>query len=78
MFELIVVEVDDIKKSLLEIKINILLSEQYDKENVIIEIRPGAGGTESCDWANMQIGRAAWRVRLVQYVLVMVVGVRLE
>ncbi len=34
-------------------EIEILLSGEYDDNNAIIEIHPGAGGTESQDWANM-------------------------
>ncbi len=30
-----------------------LLSEEYDKNNAILELHPGAGGTESQDWAEM-------------------------
>jgi peptide chain release factor 2 len=30
-----------------------LLSEPYDKNNAILELHPGAGGTESQDWASM-------------------------
>lgn len=30
-----------------------LLSEEYDKDNAIITLHAGAGGTESCDWAAM-------------------------
>ena len=30
-----------------------LLNGPYDKNDCIIDIHPGAGGTESCDWANM-------------------------
>ncbi|THB61978.1 peptide chain release factor 2 [Vagococcus silagei] len=30
-----------------------LLSEPYDKSNAIIELHPGAGGTESQDWGSM-------------------------
>lgn len=33
--------------------IYLLLNKEYDKFNCIMEIHPGAGGTESCDWANM-------------------------
>lgn len=32
---------------------NTLLSEPYDANNCYLEIHPGAGGTESCDWASM-------------------------
>lgn len=31
----------------------VLLSEEHDKSNAIISINAGAGGTESCDWAQM-------------------------
>lgn len=34
-------------------RITILLSGEYDRNNAIVELHPGAGGTESCDWANM-------------------------
>ena len=30
-----------------------MLNKEYDSNNCILEIHPGAGGTESCDWANM-------------------------
>lgn len=34
-------------------EIQVLLSHEYDQNNAILEIHPGAGGTESCDWASM-------------------------
>ena len=43
----------DIAKQLDNLEINTLLSEKYDSNNAIITIHPGAGGTESCDWAQM-------------------------
>ncbi len=36
-----------------ELEINVLLSSEYDSLNCYLEIHPGAGGTESCDWASM-------------------------
>ena len=36
-----------------EFEIEVLLSHEYDQNNAILEIHPGAGGTESCDWASM-------------------------
>ena len=36
-----------------ELKLRTLLSGEYDKYNAIITLHAGAGGTESCDWANM-------------------------
>ncbi len=35
------------------LKLMTYLNGQYDKENCFLEIHAGAGGTESCDWANM-------------------------
>ncbi|WP_413378417.1 peptide chain release factor 2 [Alkalihalobacillus sp. 1P02AB] len=34
-------------------ELQLLLSEPYDKNNAILELHPGAGGTESQDWASM-------------------------
>ncbi len=40
---------DEVEK----LQIEVLLSEPYDKNNAIISLHPGAGGTESQDWAEM-------------------------
>ena len=42
-----------IKEDLKSLSIYLLFNKPYDKNNCIVEIHPGAGGTESCDWANM-------------------------
>lgn len=34
-------------------EIDVLLNQPYDKSNAIIELHPGAGGTESQDWCSM-------------------------
>lgn len=34
-------------------ELELLLSEPYDKNNAILELHPGAGGTESQDWGSM-------------------------
>lgn len=36
-----------------EMRIQTLLSGEYDKDNAIVTLHAGAGGTESCDWAGM-------------------------
>ncbi len=36
-----------------ELRTETLLSGEYDKENAILTLHAGAGGTESCDWASM-------------------------
>ncbi len=46
-------ELGDLVKSLSQFELNLLLSEPYDKNNAILELHPGAGGTESQDWGSM-------------------------
>ncbi len=36
-----------------QFEVRVLLSHPYDNNNAIIELHPGAGGTESQDWASM-------------------------
>jgi len=36
-----------------KLRVTTLLSEEYDKDNAILTLHAGAGGTESCDWASM-------------------------
>jgi peptide chain release factor 2 len=36
-----------------QLRTDTLLSGEYDANNAIISLHPGAGGTESCDWAGM-------------------------
>ncbi len=42
-----------LRKKAEELEIELLLVDENDKLNAIIEIHPGAGGTESQDWAEM-------------------------
>ena len=65
MNEMVLIEFDeDIKKEILKttknlekdfekLELETFLSEKYDLNNAIITIHPGAGGTESQDWAEM-------------------------
>ena len=41
------------QKEVEELEIDTLLNGEYDTFNCYLEIHPGAGGTESCDWASM-------------------------
>jgi peptide chain release factor 2 len=45
--------VRDLRSQMNEFELELLLSEPYDKNNAILELHPGAGGTESQDWAEM-------------------------
>ena len=46
-------EIDSFINEFETIRINTLLSGEYDKNNAILKLNAGAGGTESCDWASM-------------------------
>ena len=46
-------EIMDLAKKVKNFELEMLLSEPYDKNNAILELHPGAGGTESQDWASI-------------------------
>jgi peptide chain release factor 2 len=46
-------DINRIKEELETLELRYLLSGEHDKGNAIMEIHPGAGGTESQDWAQM-------------------------
>ncbi len=46
-------EIDSLDKDVSRLELNALLSGQFDRNNAILSINAGAGGTESCDWASM-------------------------
>jgi len=51
--EEIKVELNEFEASFEKLRIQTLLSDEYDEIDAILTIHAGAGGTESCDWANM-------------------------
>ena len=53
MNELVQEEFLEASKKFEEFEIQVLLSGPYDSHNAILEIHPGAGGTEAMDWAGM-------------------------
>ncbi len=46
-------ELRSFKKRIDSFELSLMLNQPYDKNNAIIELHPGAGGTESQDWASM-------------------------
>ena len=46
-------DLEKLVKEIDELEINTLLNGEYDRSDCYLEIHPGAGGTESCDWASM-------------------------
>ena len=46
-------DVNALRQKIEKSEIFLLLSGPYDKNNCLLEIHSGAGGTEACDWADM-------------------------
>lgn len=49
----IAAEVNAVEQKFNQFELENLLGEAHDKSNAIVSIHAGAGGTESCDWADM-------------------------
>jgi len=66
--------VDEFNQRVENLTIKILLNQPYDKFNAFIEFHPGAGGTESQDWAQMLYrmylrfaDRKDYKVKVIDY-----------
>ncbi len=49
----IAAELDNLEKDYKEFEVTLTLSGEYDRNNAIMTIHSGAGGTEACDWVEM-------------------------
>jgi peptide chain release factor 2 len=52
-FNELVGQLDPIASKIDDLELTTFLSEPYDASDTYLSIKPGAGGTESCDWASM-------------------------
>jgi len=64
----------NLAKTIRKLEIEVMLSDENDEKNAIITIHPGAGGTESHDWASMlyrmylrYAERKGWKVEILDY-----------
>ena len=53
ILELVTESITELEEELDELETATLLSGEFDELNCYLEIHPGAGGTESCDWTSM-------------------------
>lgn len=53
LFPDITAMVEELHGKVEKFELQLLLSEEYDRYNAILELHPGAGGTESQDWGQM-------------------------
>jgi len=67
-------EAEELEEQILELEVETLLRGEQDSKNAIVTIHPGAGGTESHDWAAMlyrmylRYGeRRGWKIEVLDY-----------
>ncbi|WP_457564991.1 peptide chain release factor 2 [Caminibacter sp.] len=67
-------DVKNLQKIIRDLEIEVMLSGENDDKNAIITIHPGAGGTESHDWASIlyrmylrYAERKGWKVEVLDY-----------
>lgn len=53
MLETVGNSLESLKEEFDKISVLLLLNGPYDKNDCVLEVHAGAGGTEACDWANM-------------------------
>lgn len=53
LYNELVQTVSNISSKVEKLNLLVMLNGPYDKNDCVLEIHPGAGGTESCDWASM-------------------------
>jgi len=53
VIEMIINDLPNIDQNLSSLTLEIMLNGPHDKNDALLEIHAGAGGTESCDWASM-------------------------
>ena len=51
--DLLANDINILEQKLNDLEINTVLNNEFDDCDCYLEIHPGAGGTESCDWASM-------------------------
>src|SRR5690606_7680917 len=75
--------VNKLEEALEQFELTLLLNSPYDKYNAILELHPGAGGTESQDWAQMLLRvyrryaeKRGYKVEVLDYLPGDVAGVK--
>jgi peptide chain release factor 2 len=76
-------EYEDLLAALASYELDLMLSGPLDRGNAYLTVHSGAGGTESCDWANMLLRmyqrwseRRGYKVQIVDYMEGDEVGIR--
>ena len=51
--EIVELDLESLEKEISDFELLTLLNGEFDRNNCVLEIHSGAGGTESCDWVSM-------------------------
>ena len=51
--EMVAESLTEFQQAFEQLRLSTLLNGEYDKNNAILRLNAGAGGTEACDWASM-------------------------
>lgn len=83
LIEELLEELGSVESSLSELEIRKMLSGELDNKSCYLNINSGAGGTESCDWAEMLsrmyrrwAGKRNWKVEIIDTVDGEVAGIK--
>src|SRR5690606_16803387 len=67
-------ELEKLVEEMSEFELSLLLNGEHDSKNAILELHPGAGGTESQDWASLLLRmytrwaeRKGYKVEVLDY-----------
>ena len=66
-------ELEEVKKGLEDLEVKKMLSGELDNKGCYLSVNAGAGGTESCDWAQMLLrmyqkwaAKRGWKIELIE------------
>ena len=83
LYSELVSELDTVEKQIEELEVKKMLSGELDKNNCFLSINAGAGGTESCDWAEMLARmyqkwatKRRWKIEVVDVLKGEVAGIK--
>ncbi|NGX63805.1 MAG: Peptide chain release factor 2 [Candidatus Anoxychlamydiales bacterium] len=77
------IELDNLEKKLLQLEVKKMLSHELDSSSCFLSINAGAGGTESCDWADIlsrmyerYATKKGWKISIIDKVDGDVAGIK--
>ena len=83
LFKDLIGELSSVEKQIEELEVKKMLSGELDSKNCFLTINPGAGGTESCDWAEMLARmyekwaiKKGWKIEIIEMLKGDVAGIK--